>query len=324
MEAAARAAREAFGAGGFDDDGPVAPLTAPAPARKTAAARRRRNSMQAAHLAHDQVAKAHAELQAMRMSSELASRDQEISMLHHEMDAMHAQDDAEEALIAAAADEFADAEDQIGELESELVAASRSLAKEAQKAADHALVVAQKDAALQAMRSEEEAQAEQIVALGVEVAAANASKRDRDARLRKAERDSADKYYDELREAKTAAAAAAEAKATRTAQGAAKLAADSAATVFDAQRKQLQAEIAKGSAELTNATSKLKAQLAARDAQVANLASQIAASKDAALKAELRASAEVASWSAEYGEMQGAARALQVHSNAVSQRLWDV
>jgi|TARA_B110000902_G_scaffold51158_1_gene58832 hypothetical protein len=64
------------------------------------------------------------------------------------------------------------------------------------------------------------------------------SSRERDTKVRKAERDASDRFYDELRAAKKTSVAEGEAKATKAQRAAAKVAADAASHAFDAERSE--------------------------------------------------------------------------------------
>ena len=150
------------------------------------------------------------------------------------------------------------------------------------------------------------------------------SSRERDTKVRKAERDASDRFYDELRAAKKTSVAEGEAKATKAQRAAAKVAADAASHAFDAERSEfvitlsfpcrvtelhkfndimiflishfsgrLKQEIAESEVRLTTASAELRTQLDAKGAALAREVEAVKAVKATMLRAELLAADEV-------------------------------
>ena len=94
--------------------------------------------------------------------------------------------------------------------------------------------------------------------------------------------------------------------------------------VFEAQRVELQLQLQARQVGLVTAKADFRKKIEHRKSQIATLNERLVTSENATASAEHQAEVDVAKWSMEHDESASAAHALQIHSNIVAQRLWNI
>merc|ERR1711871_661745 len=177
---------------------------------------------------------------------------------------------------------------------------------------------------LSLVQSEEQEQREQLEILREVAAAATIAQKHHESNIRKVERAAADKHAEEVRKAKAAATASAEKRTKRVCESVAKRARETASKLFDAQLSKLQLQLREKESELTNAKAEFRKKNESRKSHIATLQQKLQRSEHAAEAADSKAKSELGILSLEYEKSRKAADSLQVHSNIVAQRLWNV